>query len=765
MSIDSALPTFIAESRDLLREMEADLLACEHGEANAEIVNAIFRAAHTIKGSSGLFGLDPIVEFTHVVEGVLDRIRDRTLDLTRELTAVLLECRDHLQALVDSVADGHEASDPQLTAAGVRLLERLTGTSGDVSPAPAGAAGPASAVLTPTRQSEFLRAESSSATGDSWCASTDSWHISIRFRADVLKNGMDPLSFIRYLTTMGSITGLQIVEEALPAVDHFDPETCYLGYEIGFKTDAGKQRIEAAFEFVREDCDLRILPPRSRVAEYVSLIRDLPEADDRLGELLVACGTLTSQELDRSLDMQESLVASHPAQAQPLGELLVRNQLVQPAVITAALDRQREARASAETKGRDGSLRVDGDKLDQLIDLIGELVTAGAATSMAARQAGFSDLNESTMRLARLVEEVRDQALKLRMVEIGPTFSRFRRIVRDVAREAGKEIRLEVKGGDTELDKTLIESITDPLTHLVRNAIDHGIEPAEVRRAQGKEPEGILQLNAYHEAGSVVIEVADDGNGLSRERIARKAIERGLISDAGTLTDAQVHALIFEPGFSTAERITNLSGRGVGMDVVKRNVTALRGSVEIQSREGRGTLIKVRLPLTLAIIDGFLVGVGRSSFVITLDAVEECVELAREESEAAHGQRYINLRGSVLPFIRLRDLLGVKAAPPKRESIVVVRHGGLRAGVVVDELLGEQQAVIKPLSKIFSRLQCVSGSTILGGGEVALILDIGGLVERCLAPTAGAPETNTADVMSVAHATSISKEISGVVPC
>jgi len=768
MSIDSALPTFIAESRELLREMETDLLACERGDAGDETINAIFRAAHTIKGSSGLFGLDAIVEFTHVVESVLDRVRDRTLALGGELTAVLLECRDHIQSLVDSVASSGEI-DPRLGADGARFLERLIAMSG-------GAVATHAAVAMPEAAAQAVEADNAETVktwtepGDAWCSSTDSWHISVRFHVDVLRNGMDPLSFIRYLTTLGCITGLQIVEEALPSVDRFDPEACYLGYEIGFRADVTKQRIESAFEFVREDCTLRILPPRSRVAEYVSLIRDLPEADGRLGELLVACGTLTRQELDRCLDRQSELTAGDPVTGDPvkaplLGELLVHSQLVQPAVVAAALERQRESRTSKEAKGSDGSLRVDGDKLDQLIDLIGELVTAGAATSMAARQAGLSDLNESTLRLARLVEEVRDQALKLRMVQIGPTFSRFRRIVRDVAREAGKEIRLEISGGDTELDKTLIESITDPLTHLVRNAIDHGIEQAEVRRAKDKAAEGVLRLNAYYDAGSVVIEVADDGNGLNRERIIRKATERGLISDASMLTDAQVNALIFEPGFSTAEQISNLSGRGVGMDVVKRNVAALRGTVEIDSREGHGTLMRVRLPLTLAIIDGFLVGVGRSSFVIPLDAVEECVELNSTERDVADGQRYINLRGSVLPFVRLRELLCAETMKAKRESIVVVRYGGQRAGIVVDELLGELQAVIKPMSRIFSRLQYVSGSTILGSGEVALILDIGGLVERCLSGDASAYARSTSSATPVTLASPISKESFGVVPC
>jgi two-component system chemotaxis sensor kinase CheA len=341
-------------------------------------------------------------------------------------------------------------------------------------------------------------------------------------------------------------------------------------------------------------------------------------------------------------------------------------------------------------------------------------------------------LNESTLRLARLVEEVRDQALKLRMVQIGPTFSRFQRIVRDVAREIGKEIRLEISGAETELDKTLIESIADPLTHLVRNAIDHGIETAEVRRSRGKNVEGVVRLDAYHDSGSVVIEVADDGGGLKRERIIAKAMERGLITDGSSLSDSEAFGLIFEPGFSTAEQVTNLSGRGVGMDVVKRNVNALRGTVELDSKEGEGTTVRIRLPLTLAIIDGFLVGVGNSSFVIPLELVEECVELGDEHRTADGDQRYINLRGAVLPFVRLREMFSIRSSASRRESIVVIRCAGQRIGIVVDDLLGEMQAVIKPLSRLFSRIQGIGGSTILGTGQLALILDVTSLLDLCL---------------------------------
>jgi two-component system chemotaxis sensor kinase CheA len=323
------------------------------------------------------------------------------------------------------------------------------------------------------------------------------------------------------------------------------------------------------------------------------------------------------------------------------------------------------------------------------------------------------------------VEEVRDSALQLRMVKIGGTFSRFQRVVHDVARELGKDIQLVVSGEDTELDKTVVEKIADPLTHMVRNAMDHGIEPAEVRAACGKPAKGTVRLNAWHDSGSIVIEVSDDGGGLKRDRILAKAIERGLVEPGRNLTDREILNLVFEPGFSTADAITNLSGRGVGMDVVKRNITALRGSVDIASEEGVGTTVTVRLPLTLAIIDGFLVGLGKSVFVIPLDMIEECIEFS-----ATPGRDYTNLRGQVLPFVRLRDVFAVDGAPARRESIVVVRYGSRRAGIVVDTLLGEFQTVIKPLGKMFNQVKCISGSSILGNGEVALILDVAALFGR-----------------------------------
>jgi two-component system chemotaxis sensor kinase CheA len=402
--------------------------------------------------------------------------------------------------------------------------------------------------------------------------------------------------------------------------------------------------------------------------------------------------------------------------------------------VEAALTKQKQSVETAKP-AESRSIRVDADKLDLLINLVGELIIVGASANLIARQVRNSELLECTSMLSDLVEQVRDSALQLRMVKIGATFNRFQRVVHDVAREIGKDIGLAVSGEDTELDKTVVEKIGDPLTHLVRNAIDHGIEPAEVRAERGKPLRGTVRLNAYHDSGSIVIEVSDDGGGLNRDRIFAKAVERGLVEPDRKMSDTEIYGLIFEPGFSTAEKITNLSGRGVGMDVVKKNITALRGTVSVDSAPGLGTTVTVRLPLTLAIIDGFLVGLGTATFVVPLDMIDECIEFA---SEAGHD--YTNLRGQVLPFIRLRDLFGVDTPPPRRESIVVVKHAGQRVGLVVDSLQGEFQTVIKPLGRMFSQLRCISGSTILGNGEVALILDVPAIVGQGSGNTAEVPQ-------------------------
>ena len=716
MNLDQALQTYIVESREMLEAMETALLGLAHteGEERGESINAIFRAAHTIKGSAGLFGLDQIVEFTHVVESVLDHVRDGKVAIEDALVTLLLSCGDHIGTLIDITESTRADPDESVAQAGKPLLVRLS----VYLAAPPSPALPAATLVVEADPADFARMGHHG-------INTDNWHISLRFGRDVLRNGMDPLSFIRYLGTMGEIVGIVTLHDGLPLADEMDPESCYLGFEISFKSEATKGAIEGAFEFVLDDCLLHIVPPNSLASEYIAMIQALPEGPARLGEILVRCGTLTAHELDSALALQ-----AKSEQSAPIGEILVEQGRVQPAVVEAALTKQKQGKDSKAQESQ--SIRVDADKLDHLINLVGELIIAAAGANLVARSTRILELQESHSTLANLVEEVRDSALQLRMVKVGGTFSRFQRVVHDVSREIGKDIGLIVNGEDTELDKTVVEKIADPLMHLVRNAIDHGIEAADVRIARGKPAKGTVRLNAYHDSGSIVIEVGDDGGGLNRERILAKAVERGLIESGKALSDSEIYGLIFEPGFSTAEQVTNLSGRGVGMDVVKRNITALRGSVAINSAEGVGTTVSVRLPLTLAIINGFQVGVGQSVFVVPLDMIEECVAFSAEE-----GHDYTNLRGQVLPFIRLRELFDVDGQKGSRENIVVVKHAGQKFGLVVDTLLGEAQTVIKPLSKMFAQVQGISGSSILGSGDVALILDVPSLMQQTHAAKSG----------------------------
>jgi two-component system chemotaxis sensor kinase CheA len=706
MNLDQALQTFFIEGRELLEEMESALLRVAEEDDPSESINAIFRAAHTIKGSAGLFGLDAIVSFTHVVESLLDEVRSGAVALGEPLIELLLACADHIGLLIDAAEAGNQALDPAAQDAGQALLARLRVHMAPTSDAQQTLA--AQPVQPP-------RTGMPAMAGD---GGAEHWHISLRFGPDVLRNGMDPLSFIRYLATLGDIERIVTLHDAVPALETLDAESCFLGFEIAFKSAADKRTIENVFEFVIDDCTLRILPPHSRIAQYLELIEQLPEEPSRLGEILVRCGSVTAYELDDALRTQRE---GNPAQQ--LGSILAEQGRAPVQVVEAALAKQKHVK---DVKAQESqSVRVDADKLDRLINLVGELIIAAAGANLIARRTRNVELQESNSTLAGLVEEVRDSALQLRMVKIGATFSRFKRVVHDVARELGKDIELRVSGEDTELDKTVVEKIGDPLMHLVRNAMDHGIDAPEVRAARGKPTQGTVALNAYHDSGSIVIEVSDDGGGLNRDKILAKAIERGLVEAGKSLSDAEIYGLIFEPGFSTADQITNLSGRGVGMDVVKRNITALRGSVGVDSEPGQGTTVTVRLPLTLAIINGFQVGVGKSVFVVPLDMVDECVEFV-----PSGGHDYTDLRGQVLPFIRLRELFEIQGAPAARQNIVVVKFAGQRFGLVVDTLMGEAQTVIKPLSKMFAQAKGISGSSILGSGDVALILDVPVLMQQ-----------------------------------
>ncbi len=704
--MDEITTVFVTESREQLEALEAALLQLENAPQDDDTLNAIFRAAHTIKGGAGVVECDFIVAFTHVVENALDKLRNGEIKIDSDLIAVLLACSDHIGKLVDVLESGAETLEAALQTDGDALLARLQKGWLEDNPARSMQGLP---VVDATR--------TESGGGD--FVETDFWHISVRFGEDVLRQGMDPLSFLRYLASLGKIVHLETLLVTMPPAEEMDPESCYLGFEISFNSRADKAAIERVFDFVRDECVLHILPPHSRLTDYIKLIFGLPEDTLQLGEILVRIGALTQSELDEGLATQAASRSEQNGEnTTPLGQILVDNHVVQPELIEAAVVRQKQVSDKKSSESR--LIRIQAEKLDRLIDQIGELVIAGASVELLSSLADRDDLSEAVSMMGRLVEDIRDSALQLRMVQIGETFNRFNRVVRDVSKEIGKDIELVILGGETELDKSVVEKIGDPLMHLVRNAMDHGIEPSEQRIAAGKPPRGQLVLNAWHDSGNIVIEVSDDGGGLNREKITRKAVERGLIPEGHTLTEQEIYELLFEPGFSTVDQVSNLSGRGVGMDVVKRNIQGLRGRIEVASTPGRGSRFSIRLPLTMAIIDGFLVKTGSAHYVVPLDTVVECLELQARNFD----NRYLNLRGEVLPFIRLRDMFGIAETVPKRENVVVVKAAGKKVGIVVDQLLGEFQTVIKPLGQLFRHLRGIGGSTILGSGEVSLILDV-----------------------------------------
>jgi len=668
---DEALSAFIQESRDLLERMEAALLAIEAAPRDQELLNAIFRAAHTIKGSAGIFSFQHIVDVTHHAESVLEAARRDQLRIDGPLASLLLAVGDHIRLLIDEIDAGRDSSaamHAEGQALATRLQAVMQGLHGTPAEAIEGDDTPATA--DPASAEPHWRSE----LGDR----LDQWRLAMRFGPDTLRDGFDPLSFVRYLETLATQFDVRVLTDGIPPLSVLEPDHCHLGFEVAMQTAHARAAIDETFEFVREDSQIHILPP----------------------------------------------------QPQPQPQMAVQPAASMPASAAMVSPLAGQARAASPREGQSGeqhTLRVDARKLDQLINLVGEMIVAGAGTSLLARQHKIKDLMQATSALGRLMEEVRDSALNLRMVPIGGTFNRFQRLVRDLSQELGKDIALDISGADTELDKTVIEKLSDPLTHLVRNAMDHGIEPEAERVARGKPAQGTVRLHAHHEAGHVVVEVSDDGRGLSRARILAKAIERGLVAPEAQLSEHEVQQLIFQPGFSTADQVSNISGRGVGMDVVKRSITSLRGAIEIASTEGQGATIRIRLPLTLAIIDGFLMGVGKACYVVPLSAVVECIELGRQHPS---DRDWIDLRGEVLPVIRLRQLYDIEGEPGRRQNIVVVQGGGKRVGLVVDQLMGELQTVIKPLGKVFQRVQGVSGFTILGNGSVALLMDIPGLLSQ-----------------------------------
>ncbi|MEN9382900.1 MAG: hypothetical protein RL323_43 [Pseudomonadota bacterium] len=691
---------FLEEAAIMLAELEEALLSMTD-DPSTETVNAAFRAAHTIKGSAGLFGFDRVVAFTHEVEALLDRMRSGKQSVDAAAINLLLACRDQIERLLRELSDG---TDPAVNSAeSQRLIGDLKAIMGVVS-----AAAPVVAAAPPAAAG--MRAD----------GGQPEWIVWVKFGPETFTDGFDPAAFLRYMAQLGEVMDTDALVDEVPLLDDIDAERCALGFVARLRTTADKQAIENVFEFVADSVQLRLVPSPFHIEHMKVLLSEVENDPGRLGETLVRIGAITRNELSQALVVQ---AASPDAK---LGEILAEQKLAPEPIVQAVVQKQGQLREKKTEESR--FIRVSAEKLDELISLIGELVIGVSAARIVANKREDADMLEVAERLEQLVEGARDHSLRLRMVPVGDTFSRFKRIVHDVSKSLGKDVDLVITGGDTELDKSMVEQIVDPLTHLVRNALDHGMETPSERSAASKSAKGRIGLNAYHDAGAIVIEVSDDGRGLSRERILAKAAEKGLIQPDVYLPDPQVWNLIFLPGFSTAEKVTDISGRGVGMDVVRRNIESLRGEVTLLSQTGQGSTVQIRLPLTLAIIDGFLIEVAGSTFVLPLDGVEECIEVPERGRDMLTPAGYFELRGHVIPLLDLARHFGLNGERHNRGSLVVVRHGSRRVGVRVDKLLGEHQTVIKPLGRLFNRMRCISGSTILGSGAVALILDIGALL-------------------------------------
>lgn len=709
---NNILNTFYQETNELLLSLEDSLLIMEQDPDEKNAMDSAFRSIHTIKGSSGTFGFEHIEQFAHHVEHLLDCIRHQEIGLTESVIALLLACKDHLEQLVKTVALGNGEN----ASLGAKSEELITTLQAHI---------PSSEEKAHVNANKSIAATpvTTGSTNNNSRSGSPNWHISIRFADNILHRGMDPISILQYLSKLGKIEKTITLWHKLPALKDINPLTCYPALEIEFNSDASKHEIESAFQFIKDDCTICIVPPCSDLSFYAALYEILPESSAEIENVLLECGTLSQQQIDElqsvtPVEHSNILMGNTDERQTPL-TLDTSHMETTTSIDTVALDVQQT-----------NDVRIDDtDKLDSLINLVGELVISGATTRLLAQQVGNEDLLESISRMGRLIEEIRDSVLNRRMVQIGVLFQLFNVLAEEVNQESGKSVQLEISGSETELEKSIIEKLSEPLTRLVKSILDC-IGNEQNRVLSDKNPTGKFQVNAYHDSGSIVIEFLDDGRGLPLEELTRYAINNNLIEPDHQYSSNEIYRVILDSAISTGELESAITNHILTVQQVRRSIEALRGTLYVESIEPDSTLINIRLPLTLAIIDGFLVGVGKSSYIIPLDMVVECVELEDVEQHVDKTKSYINLRGEVLPFIRLRELFNETRGTNTRENIVVVECGDLRAGLVVDELQGEVQTVIKPLGRILQNLKGINGATILGSGNVAVIIDVPNLIQR-----------------------------------
>jgi two-component system chemotaxis sensor kinase CheA len=734
--IDKFRETFREEAEELLSQLEDVLLELETRPEDMELINAAFRAVHTIKGSAGMFGFEKAGRFTHDLENLLDACRGGLRAVDSRVIDLSLRARDKIRAML-AEADSSGPFDEEAQAlmaefrAAVEDSAQLTPAAGSGEAAPgAGSAGNLAQAAHPASasgqdasasQATALHTEASQTAADqpgSKAGTEETYRIVFEPASEIFMNGTKVLKLVEELADLGTLSVVPAVE-AIPAIELLDPERCYVAWHAILTTSAGIDAVRDVFIFVEGASKVSI--------EHL----DIPDEDGgrqkRVGEMLLERGLVRPEDLGEALKSQKRL-----------GEVLLENKVLKPSDLESVLAEQAHIKHAQEHQHDTSamSVRVASVKLDQLVDLVGEMVTLQARLTSSTSTMGDTTLSGIAEQLERLVSQLRDNAMSVRMLPIGSTFNKFRRVVRDLSSELGKDVELLTEGAETELDKTVIERLNDPLVHIIRNSLDHGVESPEQRKAAGKPAKGTVCLKASHSGAHVVIQVSDDGKGLDMEAIRRKATERGLIAPGEVLSDADAGLLIFRAGFSTAASVTSVSGRGVGMDVVKREIDSLGGTVSVESSPGVGSTISLQIPLTLAIIEGLLVRIADEHFVLPLSSVEACIELPDEAGQASDGARLLSYRGDLLPYVELRDAFAIQGAVPGFRQVVVVNSQEHKVGFVVDAVIGDYQTVIKPLGRMFKDVSGISGATILGDGTVALIIDFNRLAHSARATQA-----------------------------
>lgn len=709
---DEFISIFLSEANEIVEGLENDLVLLEDNKSDEDLLNKIFRSAHTLKSSAGTVGFTTMSELNHVAENLLEKVRSGKLDVTPTMITVLLEFLDTVKIMLQNIIDGKGEAD------GVNNIESLKAkikAIADGNEIDASVQTPTTSSAAPTVKKETqtsTQAIEEPEKKEESASGSNVFHISMSFKATIFDNGIDPLMFLNDLRDIGTISNLKIDSSNVPPISALeDPYTCYTQFSLDISTNSTLEQVQNIFLFVIDDNDINISDAKVSVQKEDKI--------ETQTETQVAEETKEEKTIEETKSQEEIKEEIKTEQAKPQ---------------TSAAKSQASSSVKVQAPS---TVRVDTRKLDSLMNLIGELVIAQSRIMQLTQSLDIDNgLKEAVSSMDRTSRQIQEEVMNIRMMPVGPIFNQFHRYVRDLNLELNKEVKLVLKGETTEIDKNMLEQLSDPLKHIIRNSMDHGIEKTkEERIARGKPEFGTITMSAAHQEGHVVIEVSDDGNGLNKERIYNKAIEKGLLSKDGKYSDAEIYRTIFSPGLSTAEKITDISGRGVGMDVVRANVEKMKGKIEIKSEEGKGSTFIIKLPLTLAIIEGITFALGEQIYIMPLISIIEQMKVKNEQIKPFEGRgEMIKIRDEYLPLIRLHKVFEIDTHIEDIDNgiVVVVEAGYRRCAIFVDELLDQQQVVIKSLDSAFSKHSGISGGTILGDGRIALIIDIQGLVNISL---------------------------------